>query len=529
MNLNKLGLVQKIVLALAIVLSLLVGIAALSWLQVSNSANGLLQLRSLNQEARISMDLRATLSDLRLAAKNYIITGNPTFRDDYSKHKKKVLQHLSAAKELIRDRVAPLQTERIAELLATHDKTLGQIVTSLDPGSGRTNETSPDALDKVGTSLANEMLAVALAAREEQESLESALQRRSKESQNLVAIMASVAAIFGFLVTWLFKVSLTRPLADTFKGLKSLSNQEFKELQGEFEDVVNGLASGSEEVTIAAQQISGISGSLSAISTQQSSAVKETSSNIEGMSKLVTSTSELADASSQVAIKVDEEAKELNEAMSLIADSNKDIEGVVHIIGEIGEKTRVIDEIVFQTKLLSFNASVEAERAGEHGRGFAVVAQEVGNLALMSGKAATEITAIVRDSLDSTAKIAAANNERVSSGERLVTDVRKQMEGLSASSRNISTSSKELASGINQVSEAMKNISQTTQDVADIAIDAGDASEKLNLQAIQRNRVAKRLGRILNGTSSKEADSTDSSEETPVDPDALIDMMMAQR
>ncbi|MBC7465119.1 MAG: hypothetical protein H7256_03945 [Bdellovibrio sp.] len=48
---------------------------------------------------------------------------------------------------------------------------------------------------------------------------------------------------------------------------------------------------------------------------------------------------------------------------------------------EIGNKTKVINDIVFQTKLLSFNASVEAARAGEHGKGFAVVAEEVGKLA----------------------------------------------------------------------------------------------------------------------------------------------------
>ncbi len=51
---------------------------------------------------------------------------------------------------------------------------------------------------------------------------------------------------------------------------------------------------------------------------------------------------------------------------------------------DIGDKTKVINDIVFQTKRLSFNASVEAARAGEHGKGFAVVAEEVGNLAQMS-------------------------------------------------------------------------------------------------------------------------------------------------
>lgn len=69
-------------------------------------------------------------------------------------------------------------------------------------------------------------------------------------------------------------------------------------------------------------------------------------------------------------------------------------------IQEIADKTKVINEIVFQTKLLSFNASVEAARAGIHGKGFAVVAEEIGKLAEMSGKSSIEISQIVEQSVE---------------------------------------------------------------------------------------------------------------------------------
>jgi len=77
------------------------------------------------------------------------------------------------------------------------------------------------------------------------------------------------------------------------------------------------------------------------------------------------------------------------------------LEEITNFIKVIQGKIKVIDNIVFQTKLLSFNASVEAARAGEHGKGFAVVAEEVGNLASVTGNSAKEITSLINESVTS--------------------------------------------------------------------------------------------------------------------------------
>src|SRR5690606_17581489 len=61
----------------------------------------------------------------------------------------------------------------------------------------------------------------------------------------------------------------------------------------------------------------------------------------------------------------------------------------------VNEAIGVIDNIAFQTNILSLNAAVEAATAGEAGKGFAVVAQEVRNLATRSAEAAKEIKEIV--------------------------------------------------------------------------------------------------------------------------------------
>ena len=84
--------------------------------------------------------------------------------------------------------------------------------------------------------------------------------------------------------------------------------------------------------------------------------------------------------------------------MQEVEKSGEEMREVINVINQIADKTKIINDIVFQTKLLSFNASVEAARAGEHGKGFAVVAEEIGALANMSGTAADEIASLLTQS-----------------------------------------------------------------------------------------------------------------------------------
>lgn len=88
-----------------------------------------------------------------------------------------------------------------------------------------------------------------------------------------------------------------------------------------------------------------------------------------------------------------------NDAPNTLEFRYKEIKEILEVIPLIKKKTNIIDEIVFKTQLLSFNASIEAERAGENGRGFSVVAQEIGNLAQTSGSAASDISDLIKSSL----------------------------------------------------------------------------------------------------------------------------------
>ena len=99
-------------------------------------------------------------------------------------------------------------------------------------------------------------------------------------------------------------------------------------------------------------------------------------------------------------------------ASDKIQEINLNMQKINEVIIEISKKALVINDIVSKTELLSLNASIESARAGEHGKGFAVVAEEVGSLAKITGKSATEIESLISHSLKEVSDIINITTEK---------------------------------------------------------------------------------------------------------------------
>jgi methyl-accepting chemotaxis protein len=178
------------------------------------------------------------------------------------------------------------------------------------------------------------------------------------------------------------------------------------------------LSHGADAVARIAVQVASASQNLAASATQQASAMQETTAAVEETQSMIKKNADHSKRSAEISHKSFETAvngkvfiDEMTQSIGEIALSNdeimkqseitnKDLMEIMRVIREIEGKTRVINDIVFQTRLLSFNASVEAARAGEQGKGFAVVAEEVGNLAQMSGSSARDIQSMLESSVN---------------------------------------------------------------------------------------------------------------------------------
>lgn len=299
--------------------------------------------------------------------------------------------------------------------------------------------------------------------------------------------------------------------------------------------VAESLSKASHQVNETSQHIATSAQNLSQATTEQAAALQETSSSIEEMSSMVSRNSENAKGTSETASDSRQKAEqgrevveqmmrsmdEINQSntdiMSQIDQSNREMNEIVSVIREIGEKTKVINDIVFQTKLLSFNASVEAARAGEHGKGFAVVAEEVGSLAQMSGTAAKEISDMLEGSIRKVESIATNTKTQV---EQLIktgrdkvengTDIARQcgqvlneiVENISTVNQmaeEIATASQEQAAGVRELTKAMQQMDQVTQLNASTSEQSADSASHLAEQARALNEAVERLATTIEG------------------------------
>ena len=138
----------------------------------------------------------------------------------------------------------------------------------------------------------------------------------------------------------------------------------------------------------------------------------------------------------------------------------------------INDAISIIDQIAFQTNILSLNAAVEAATAGEAGRGFAVVAQEVRNLASRSAEAAKEIKTIVENATSKANQGKDIANHMINGYKELNENIQQTINLI----QDIEMSSKEQLSGIEQINDAVNQLDQQTQQHAAIASQTHDVA-----------------------------------------------------
>ncbi len=226
--------------------------------------------------------------------------------------------------------------------------------------------------------------------------------------------------------------------------------------------------------------LSDASSGLSSSSNTQAASLEETAAALEDITSKIKGNTQNTNKMSQLASDVTASA---SEGEQLALSTSEAMEQIVNEVSAINEAIEVIDQIAFQTNILSLNAAVEAATAGEAGKGFAVVAQEVRNLASRSAEAANEIKLLVENA---TAK---ANNGKDVSFN-MINGYKKLNDNISDTTKlikEVATSTQEQQNSIIQINDAINSLDQATQQNSNVANNISTLSN--NIEDMSNNLV----------------------------------------
>jgi methyl-accepting chemotaxis protein len=298
-------------------------------------------------------------------------------------------------------------------------------------------------------------------------------------NQNLTESLLYVKKItedISNILNEISKSNLNLNVESEYKGDFNILKEALNNIINNFNIILSDMDSSSNQFISSARQLSQSSQQLSQGALDQSNSIetlKVSMSTIQEETKKnsdnANSAKNLSENAKRNALLGNTKMNDMLESMDAINDSSANISKII----------KVIDEIAFQTNILSLNAAVEAARAGQHGKGFAVVAEEVRNLANRSADAASETTELIENTISKVSKGSKIANETAFALKNIVESVEKTADIV----ESIAISSNEQTDNILNINSSVKNILQVTQTNSATAEENAAASQELLSQS----------------------------------------------
>ena len=289
---------------------------------------------------------------------------------------------------------------------------------------------------------------------------ELSLDSFSSTSKIFILVLA-IAIGLSLLASFFMARLITSPIRETIHVIEKIAEGDLtqeiglssKDEIGALTRSVNEMRQKTEE---AVSQSVAMSQNLSQAASEQAASLEETSSSLEEMTSMTrqnagnaAQANKLMVAAQQIIEKADVSMSELTESMKEIATVSEETKKII----------KTIDEIAFQTNLLSLNAAVEAARAGQAGAGFAVVADEVRKLAMQAAEAAKNTSTLIENI-----------GKKIKNGEKLAGVTNEAFKEITGSSgkvvkliEEIAAASQEQSHGIDQINRALSEMNGLTQ------------------------------------------------------------------
>ncbi len=211
-----------------------------------------------------------------------------------------------------------------------------------------------------------------------------------------------------------------------------------------------------------------LEGSVSNIQSYLNQQSSQLDTNLDELSTITTDIRQTTSDAVSMASYAKDVTNSVEKGQVLANKTSDEMDEIAIQVNAISDSITIIDQIAFQTNILSLNAAVEAATAGEAGKGFAVVAQEVRNLASRSAEAANEIKALVQSA---TSK---ANEGKIISDDMKqgYTDLNEHINSTIELIQNVTQASQSQQSRIENINSNMISIKENTSQSTQMANDA---------------------------------------------------------
>lgn len=313
---------------------------------------------------------------------------------------------------------------------------------------------------------------------QEQQKIEKDIESKDEIGQTIFAFMRLSGHVTN-MAEALKKVA-EKDFSDNVMTLseRDVLGNSIIQMQSSINRVFSEMQMAIAQISVGSGQIADGAQSLAQGVTEQSSVIEELSASMLQISRQTDNNVTLAMRVKEMGTAISENAKEGSQQVQLLLQAMNEIDSANKAISKI---IGLIEDISFQTNILSLNAAIEAARAGEHGKGFAVIVTAVRELAAKSAEAADTINQLIQSSTEK------SNSGSIISMQtaKAIDDIMERTMGNAELVAQIAQASSEQAAAISQVVIGIEQVAEVVHRNSTTAEQSAAASEEVSRQANQ--------------------------------------------
>jgi methyl-accepting chemotaxis protein WspA len=240
------------------------------------------------------------------------------------------------------------------------------------------------------------------------------------------------------------------------------------------------VSASTSKIAASSRQLEATVNEQAASTNQVVATAKEIASTSQSLARTMEEVSDLSQLTAQSASSSQQDLHHMESTMQQLANYTGSISSKLGVISEkahnINSVVTTITKVADQTNLLSLNAAIEAEQAGEYGRGFAVVSREIRRLADQTAVATLDIEHMVKEMQSSVSSGVMEMDKFTKEVERSVQDIRtvslqisktiEQVQSLTPRFSAVNQGMEAQSEGAQQISYAMAQLSEASNQTA---------------------------------------------------------------